>query len=46
MPDEFYGDETLLTYYETPVFYLLAMLAKLMIFNAMKPSMKFPLRLA
>ena len=46
MPDEFYGDETLITYHETPAFYLLAMSAKLMIFNAMKPSMKLPLRLA
>ena len=36
MPDEFYGDETLLTSYEILLFFLLVMLAKLMIFNVMK----------
>ena len=46
MTDEFHGDETLLTSHETPSFSLLAMLAKLMIFNVMKLSMKPPLRLA
>jgi len=40
MPDEFYGDETLFTSHETLSFSLLAMSAKLMIFNAMKLSMK------
>ena len=45
MQDEFYGDETHLTYHETPSFSLLAMSAKLMIFNAIKSSMKLPLRL-
>ena len=45
-PDEFYGDEILLIFYETSVFSLLAMSAKLMIFNAMKVFMKPPLRLA
>ena len=46
MSDGFHGDETLLTSNETPPFSLLAMLAKMIIFNVMKPSMKFPLRLA
>ena len=42
VPDEFHGDETLLTSHETPCFSLLATSAKLMTFNVMKP----PLRLA
>jgi len=45
VPDEFYGDETLLTSHETPSFSLLATSAKLMIFNIMKLFMKPPLRL-
>ena len=45
MPDEFYGDETLLTSYETPSFSLLAMLVKLIIFNVMKPCMKLQIGL-
>ena len=45
MPDEFYGDETLITSHETPFFSVLAMSAKLMVFNDIKPSMKPPLRL-
>ena len=45
MPYEFYGDETPFTSHETISFSLLAMSAKLMIFNAMKLSMKPPLRL-
>jgi len=40
MPDEFYGDETLLTSHEILSFSLLAMSAKLMIFNVMKLSIK------
>jgi len=46
MLDEFHGDETLLKYHETLSFSLLVILAKLMIFNAMKSSRKLPLRLA
>ena len=46
MPDEFYGDKTLVTSHETPFFSLLAMSAKMKVFNVMKPSMKLPLRLA
>ena len=46
MPDEFYGDETLLISHETPAFSFLAMSEKLMRFNAMKLSMKLLLRLA
>ena len=46
MPDEFHGDETLLTFYETLIFSLLAMSAKVIVFNVMKSSMKLPLRLA
>ena len=46
MSNEFHGIETLLTSHETPSFSLLAMLAKLMIFNAIKLSMKLSLRLA
>ena len=45
MPDEFHGDETLLTSHETLAFSLLAMSAKVMIFNVMKPYMKLPLKL-
>ena len=40
MPDEFYGDETLLTSHKISSFYILALSAKLMIFNIMKPSIK------
>ena len=36
VPDEFHGDEALLTFHETIFFSLLVMLAKLMIFNVMK----------
>ena len=46
MTDEFNGDETLLTFHETPSLSLLAISAKLMIFNVMKLSMKLPLKLA
>jgi len=46
VPDEFHGDETLLIFYETAFFSLLAMSAKLMIFNVIKLSIKLPLRLA
>ena len=47
MPDEFHGDKTLLTSYETPIFSLLATSSvKLMIFNVIKFFMKPPLRLA
>ena len=46
VPDEFHGDETLLTSHETSYFSFLAMSAKLMVFNIMKPSLKLPLRLA
>ena len=42
----FHGDETLLTFYETPSFFFLIISAKLMIFNAMKLIMKLPLKLA
>jgi len=45
-PHEFYGDETLLIFHENSVFSLLAMSAKLMIFNAMKSFIKLSLRLA
>jgi len=45
VPDEFHGDETLLTYHETSSFSFFATLAKLIIFNVMKLSIKFPLRL-
>ena len=45
MPDVFYGDETLLTSHETPSFSLLAMSAKVNVFNVIKPCMKLPLRL-
>ena len=40
MPDEFHGDETLLTSHETHSFPLFVMSAELMIFNAMKLSME------
>ena len=46
MPDEFHDDETLLTSYETLFFSLLATSAKVVIFNVMKLSIKFSLRLA
>ena len=45
MPDEFHGDEILLTSHETLAFSLI-MSAKVMVFNIMKPSMKLALRLA
>ena len=44
VPDEFHGDETLLTSHETPFFSLLAMSAKLMIFNTMKLSLRLALQ--
>ena len=44
--DGFHGDKTLLTSHETTSFSLLAMSAKVMVFNVIKPSMKLPLRLA
>ena len=37
VPNGFNDNETLLTFYETPSFSLLAMSAKLMIFNTIKP---------
>jgi len=40
MPDGFHGDETLLTFHETSSFSLLAMSAKLIVFNTIKLSMK------
>ena len=40
MPDEFYGDETLLTSHETSSFSLLVTLEKMKVFNVIKPSMK------
>ena len=46
MPDEFHSDKTLLTFHETPAFSLLAMSAKVMIFNVVKFSMKLSFRLA
>ena len=46
MLDEFYGDKTLLTFYETLSFSLLAMSAKGIVFNVMKFFMKLLLRLA
>ena len=46
MPDEFYGDETLLTFHETSSFSLLVMSTKVKVFNVMKFSMKLLLRLA
>jgi len=46
MPYGFHGDETLFTYYETSSFSLLVMLAKVMVFKIIKPSIKFPFRLA
>ena len=45
MPDEFYGDETLITFHKILIFSLLTMSAKVIVFNVMKPSMKLPLRL-
>ena len=46
MPDEFHGDKTILTFHKTSPFSLLAMSAKVMIFNTIKFSMKLSLRLA
>ena len=43
MPDEFYGDETLLISHETLSLSLLAILIKIIIFNIIKLSVKFPL---
>ena len=40
MPDEFCGDETLLTFHKILVFSLIIMSAKMMIFNSIKLSMK------
>jgi len=45
VPDGFYGDETLLTSYETPFFSLLTMSAKIKKFNVIKLFMKLPFRL-
>ena len=45
LPNEFHGDETLLTSHKTPLFSLLVMSAKVVVFNAVKPSIKLPLRL-
>ena len=45
MPDKFHGNKTLLTTYKTPSFSLLTTPTKSMIFNVIKLSMKFPLRL-
>jgi len=42
---EFYGDEILLTFYETLSFSFLTMSAKIVIFNIMKPSIKLSLKL-
>ena len=38
MPDELYGDKTLLTFHETLAFSLLTMSAKIMILNVIKLS--------
>jgi hypothetical protein len=46
VPDGFHSDETLLISYETPSFSLLAMSAKIKIFNIRKPFIKVPLKLA
>ena len=46
MPDEFHGDETLLTSHEILVFSLLTMSIKMKVFNVMKPFMKLSLKLA
>jgi len=46
VPDGFHGDETLLTSHETPSFSLLAMSAKVVVFNVMKLSIKLSLKLA
>ena len=46
MLDEFHGDKTLLTFYETLLFSLLAMSAKEIVFNVMKSFMKLLLILA
>ena len=46
MPDVFYSDKTFLMSYETSFFSHLTMSSKLMIFNTIKSSMKFSLRLA
>jgi hypothetical protein len=43
VPDEFHGDETLLTSYEISSFSLLDMSARLMIFIIMKHSIKPPI---
>ena len=45
VPDEFHGDETLLTSHETLAVSLLVMSAKMMVFNVMKSFMKLLLRL-
>ena len=42
MPDEFHGDETLLTSHKIPSFSLLAMSAKMVVFNVIKLFIKFP----
>ena len=43
MPDEFHGDETLLTSHEIQSFSLLVMSAKVMVFNVMKLPLKLAL---
>ena len=43
MTDRFYGDETLLIFYETSSFSLFIILAKSIIFNIMKFYMETPI---
>jgi hypothetical protein len=43
--DGLHGDETLLTSHKTSLFSFIAMSAKWMVFNTIKPSMKLPLKL-
>ena len=45
MSNKFYGDETLLTSHKILSFSSLAMSAKLIVFNVIKPSIKLPLKL-
>jgi hypothetical protein len=40
MSHEFYGDETLFTFYETLAFSFLAISAKMIVFNVIKLSIK------
>jgi hypothetical protein len=46
VPDEFHGNKTLFTSHETPFFSLLAMSAKMIVFNTIKLFIKLPLKLA